>query len=160
MDITVGRGGLVAGREIANVLGEWGLDCDISELERTFLAVATDLRTGREVWLREGALLPAVRASVSLPGLFAPQLIGDRWLMDGGLTNPVPISAARALGADVVIAVNPNSKPPGRVWVPERGEDIWGWHRRTDGRDAPRDVPGRGNRPLSRTSPGRTGPRC
>jgi len=45
--------------------------------------------------------------------------------MDGGLTNPVPISAARALGADVVIAVNPNSKPPGRVWVPERGEDIW-----------------------------------
>jgi NTE family protein len=125
VDITVGRGGLVAGREIANVLGEWGLDCDFSELPRPFLAVATDLRTGREVWLREGALLPAVRASVSLPGLFAPQLIGDRWLMDGGLTNPVPISAARALGADVVIAVNPNSKPPGRVWVPDRGEDIW-----------------------------------
>jgi NTE family protein len=110
VDVTVGRGGLVAGREIANVLGQWGLDCDFSELDRTFLAVATDLQSGREVWLQDGALLPAVRASVSLPGLFAPQLIGDRWLLDGGLTNPVPISAARALGADVVIAVNPNSK--------------------------------------------------
>lgn len=125
LDISVGRGGLVAGREIANVLGEWGLDCDFAELPRRFLAVATNLQTGREVWLQEGALLPAVRASVSLPGLFAPQKIDGKWLMDGGLTNPVPISAARALGADVVIAVNPNAKPPGQVWVPERGGDIW-----------------------------------
>ncbi len=125
VDIRVSRGGLVAGKEIANVLGRWGLDCDFAALDKTFVAVATNLQSGREVWLREGPLIPAVRASVSLPGLFSPQLLDGRWLLDGGLTNPVPISVARALGADVVIAVNPNAKPPGRVWVPERGGDIW-----------------------------------
>ncbi len=63
--------------------------------------------------------MPAVRASLSIPGLFAPQHLGGRWLVDGGLTNPVPISVARAKGADVIVAVNPNAKPSGRVWVPE-----------------------------------------
>jgi NTE family protein len=125
VDISVSRGGLVAGKEIANVLGNWGLDRDFAALGKRFVAVATNLQSGREVWLQEGPLIPAVRASVSLPGLFSPQLLDGRWLLDGGLTNPVPISVARALGADVVIAVNPNAKPPGRVWVPERGGDIW-----------------------------------
>ncbi|MDG4649187.1 patatin-like phospholipase family protein [Roseibacterium sp. SDUM158017] len=125
VDLRPSRGGLFAGREISNVLGRWGLDCDIEELDRRFVAVATDLETGREVWLREGPLLPAVRASVSMPGLFTPQLLDGKWLVDGGLTNPVPISVARALGADVIIAVNPNAKPTGRIWVPERGGDIW-----------------------------------
>ncbi|MCU4651764.1 patatin-like phospholipase family protein [Roseibacterium sp. SDUM158016] len=125
MDFTLSRGGLVAGKGIADVLGEWGLDCDIGDLPRRFVAVATDLQSGREVWLQDGPLLPAVRASVSLPGLFSPQLIEGKWLLDGGLTNPVPISVARALGADVIVAVNPNAKPTGRVWVPERGGDLW-----------------------------------
>lgn len=125
VDLRPARGGLFAGREIANVLSRWGLDCEIGDLKRRFVAVATDLETGREVWLREGPLLPAVRASVSMPGIFTPQLIDGKWLVDGGLTNPVPISVVRALGADVIIGVNPNAKPPGRIWVPERGGDVW-----------------------------------
>jgi NTE family protein len=125
VDLRPARGGLFAGREISNVLSRWGLDCAIEELPKRFVAVATDLRSGREVWLREGPLLPAVRASVSMPGVFSPQLIDGKWLLDGGLTNPVPISVARAFGADVIIGVNPNAKPVGRVWVPDRSEDVW-----------------------------------
>ncbi|MDQ6978380.1 MAG: patatin-like phospholipase family protein, partial [Ghiorsea sp.] len=68
----------------------------------------TDLESGREVWLREGSLLEAVRASISLPGLFTPVQREGRWLVDGGLVDPVPVSLCRALGADVVIAVNLN----------------------------------------------------
>ncbi len=126
LDLRFAGGGLVAGQEIASVLGQWGLDCAIDELGVPFACVATNLENGREVWLDEGPLLPAVRASVSMPGLFAPQQIGGRWLVDGGLTNPVPVSVARAKGADVIIAVNPNAKPSGRVWVPEpAGRGLW-----------------------------------
>jgi NTE family protein len=99
-------------------LGNWGLDGDIHDLERPFTAVATNLETGREVWFNAGPVLPAVRASVSIPGLFTPYCIDGRWLVDGGLVNPVPISVARAMGADVVIAVNPLAKPSGRYWTP------------------------------------------
>jgi NTE family protein len=126
LDVRLAGGGLVAGEEIASVLGQWGLDCAIDALDIPFACVATNLETGREVWLDAGALLPAVRASLSIPGLFAPQHLGGRWLVDGGLTNPVPISLARAKGADVIIAVNPNAKPFGRVWVPDpAGGGLW-----------------------------------
>ncbi|MGY4237461.1 putative acylesterase/phospholipase RssA [Bradyrhizobium sp. USDA 4449] len=63
-------------------------------------------RTGHEIWLTHGRLVEAMRASYALPGIFAPVMIGDRWLVDGALVNPVPVSAARALGAEIVIAVN------------------------------------------------------
>jgi len=113
VDIRPTSGGLIAGKEIANVLSQWDLDCEIAALDKPFIAVATDVETGREIWLRDGPLLPAVRASVAIPGLFAPQKIGHRWLIDGGIANPVPVSVCRALGADVIIAVNPNAKPEG-----------------------------------------------
>jgi NTE family protein len=71
-----------------------------------FGAVATDLYTGEEIWLREGSMMTAIRASSGLPGLFAPSWHQDRWLIDGGVVNPVPVSLCRALGADVVIAVD------------------------------------------------------
>lgn len=126
VDLRLSAGGLVAGREIASVLGQWGLDCDIGDLDIPFTAVATNLENGREVWLDSGPLLPAVRASVSIPGLFAAQHLGGHWLVDGGLTNPVPISVARARGADVIVAVNPNAKPSGRVWVPQpAANSLW-----------------------------------
>lgn len=75
-----------------------------------FLAVASDLFRAREVWLRTGDLVDAVRASTAIPGIMAPVWLEGRWLMDGGMTNPVPVSACRALGADIVIAIDPNSK--------------------------------------------------
>lgn len=86
----------------------------IESLPRLFAAVSTDLETGREVWAREGRLLQAVLASMSMPGLFPPVRDQGRWLVDGGLVNPVPVSVCRSLGADVVIAVNLNGDLLGR----------------------------------------------
>lgn len=81
----------------------------IENLSKRFTAVSTDLENGREVWFQEGGLTNAVRASMALPGLFPAVRHEHRWLVDGGLVNPVPVSTCRALGADVVIAVNLNS---------------------------------------------------
>ena len=81
----------------------------IEDLSKPFAAVATNLNSGQEVWFREGGLAEAVRASMALPGLFPAVRDSHRWLVDGGLVNPVPVSTCRALGADVVIAVNLNS---------------------------------------------------
>lgn len=103
-------GGLIHGSKILNRLGE-GMDGkQIDSLPITFGAVATDLDSGKETWLREGDVLSAVRASIALPGLFSPFKHEGRWLVDGGLVNPVPVSLCRALGADFVIAVDLNSQ--------------------------------------------------
>lgn len=80
----------------------------IGQLPRRFATVATDLENGREIWFTDGTVLDAVWASIALPGLFAPYRHGQQWLVDGGLVNPVPVSLCRALGAEVIIAVNLN----------------------------------------------------
>ena len=81
----------------------------IEDMPKKYAAVSTNLDTGREVWFTEGRLADAVRASMALPGLFPAIRHEQRWLVDGGLVNPVPVSVCRALGADIVIAVNLNS---------------------------------------------------
>jgi NTE family protein len=86
----------------------------IEELSKVYAAVSTDLETGREVWLRKGSLIQAVWASMSMPGLFPAIRHDNRWLVDGGLVNPVPVSVCRALGADIVIAVNLNGDIVGK----------------------------------------------
>ena len=86
----------------------------IESLEKSFGSVATDLHSGREVWFTQGETLTAIWASMSLPGLFPPVHFEDKWLVDGGLVNPVPISMCRSLGADVVIAVDLNSDIVGK----------------------------------------------
>lgn len=106
LDFYPGRGGFIAGARLFERLRSADSDKAIEDLEIAYAAVATDFETGREVWLREGSLLEAVRASISLPGIFVPARVDGRWLVDGGLVNPVPVSVCRALGADVVIAVN------------------------------------------------------
>ena len=75
-----------------------------------FCTIATELVSGHEIWLTRGPLVQAMRASYALPGVFDPVMIGGRWLMDGALVNPIPITAARALGADIVICVNLNGE--------------------------------------------------
>lgn len=107
-------GGLIEGDSLMHSLAKLMREKDIEDLSMPFAAVATDLEAGREVWLRKGKLLDAVRASIAVPGLMAPVRQDGRWLVDGGLTDPVPISLCRALGADVVIAVNLNSDLIGR----------------------------------------------
>ncbi len=114
LDIRLTGGGLIQGEYLMRFFRGRSYDSPIEDLPKAFSAVATDLATGREVWLGRGPLLDAVRASFALPGLFAPVRRDGRWLVDGGLVNPVPISVCRALGAEVVIAVNLNGDLIGR----------------------------------------------
>ncbi len=100
--------GLINGQKLCDRLEEHLTDCRIEHLDRRFTAVATEIGTGHEVWLSRGRLVEAMRASYALPGIFRPVKIDGRWLFDGALVNPIPISVCRALGARYVIAVNLN----------------------------------------------------
>jgi NTE family protein len=113
MDVSLSSG-LLKGERLMDFFRRNFLDRPLEELAMPFAAVATSLRTGSEVWLRQGSTLDAVRASIALPGLFAPVLHEGSVLVDGGLVNPVPVSLARAMGADVVIAVDLGSDILGR----------------------------------------------
>jgi len=108
LDVSM-NGGLIKGTKLIDFFRSEFKDRGIKELERKYGAVATELESGREVWLMEGSVFDSVRASISLPGLFRPFEQDGRLLLDGGLVNPVPVSLARALGADVVIAVDLNT---------------------------------------------------
>lgn len=101
-------GGLIEGKRLLEFFRAEFHDKDIAALGKPYAAVATELLSGREVWLREGSVLDAARASMALPGLFSPKWHGGRLLVDGGLVNPVPVSLCRAMGADLVIAVDLN----------------------------------------------------
>lgn len=108
LDLRISGGGALGGRRLMDLYREHLGDVQIEDLPRQYAAVATDLHTGAEVWLQEGPLLTAIRASISIPGIFTPIRVHGRWLVDGGLVNPVPVSLCRALGADLVIAVDLN----------------------------------------------------
>jgi NTE family protein len=99
-------GGVMTGNRLMDAIAACIGDPLIEQLELRFAAVATDLHTGEEVWIRAGRVMAAIRASSGLPGLFTPTWYLDRWLVDGGVVNPLPVSVCRALGADVVIAVD------------------------------------------------------
>lgn len=114
MDVRLMGGGLIDGKQVVALLRRLGIDAPIESYDKRYAAVATDLATGREVWLQTGPIHEAVRASIALPGIVSPTLIGDKWLVDGGLSNPVPVSVCRALGAEVIIAVNLNGDLVGR----------------------------------------------
>lgn len=108
------NGGLIQGEKLFSFLRSHLSNKDVDELPIAFGAVATELISGREVWLREGPVIDAVRASTALPGLFKPSQLDGRLMVDGGLVNPVPVSLCRAMGADIVIAVDLNSDLMGR----------------------------------------------
>jgi len=95
-------------------------DESIEDVTAKFASVSTDLETGREIWFTSGLLIDAIWASISLPGLFPPLQHQGRWLVDGGLVNPVPVSVCRALGADIVISVNLNGDIVGKHFIQER----------------------------------------
>src|SRR6478736_60589 len=114
LDIRLNGSGLLGGEKLATRLEEAIGHILIEDLPLKFASVATEVRTGHEIWLTRGRLVNAMRASYALPGIFAPILVGDRWLVDGALVNPVPVSTARALGAEVVIAANLSNDVFGR----------------------------------------------
>ncbi len=117
LDFNFTGSGLIGGARLAGSLGEHVSDVRIEDLPLKLAAIATEIGTGHEIWLTHGRLSDALRASYALPGIFPPSRIGGRWLMDGALVNPVPVSAARACGARLVIAVNLNSDNFGRGTV-------------------------------------------
>lgn len=128
------RGGLLKGDKLMAFFEKEFVDRDFTALPHAFGCVATDLHSGHEVWLREGSVSEAVRASIAMPGLMAPVWQDGRLLADGGLVNPVPVSLARAMGADLVIAVELNSDVVGWAWrnrtpPAETAETSNGWHR-------------------------------
>jgi NTE family protein len=109
LDIRLNGSGLIGGDKLAAQLEAAIGHTLIEELPLKFATVATEVRTGHEIWLTHGRIVDAMRASYALPGIFSPVLVGDRWLVDGALVNPVPVSAARAFGAEIVIAANLSS---------------------------------------------------
>ena len=139
-DVSLVAGGLIKGEKLLGYTSRLFLDETFADLDKPFACVATDLASGREVWLREGRILDAVRASVALPGLLVPQLLDGRYLVDGGLVNPVPVSLCRALGADIVIAVDLSMDTIG---LRQRRGDASAW-RQTMGRWLGREGDGDG----------------
>jgi len=131
MDVGL-SGGVIKGERLMAFFRRNFVDRPVEDLPLPFAAVATALNTGAEVWLREGSTIAAVRASIALPAIFTPVLHEGRMLVDGGLVNPVPVSLARAMGADIVIAVDLSSDILGRrlraepeAGAPEAGVSEW-----------------------------------
>ncbi|HEY4142779.1 MAG TPA: patatin-like phospholipase family protein [Pseudolabrys sp.] len=124
LDLNLSGSGIIRGTHLADALEQGLENRRIEDLKIRFAAIATEFNTGHEIWLTRGRLADALRASYALPGIFPPVKIGGRWLVDGALVNPVPVSAARALDTRLVIAVNLNSDLFGRgTIIPSHGSD-------------------------------------
>lgn len=117
MDLTF-NGGMLKGQRLMDFFRQHFIDSSIEDLDVPFGAVSTNLHTGAEVWLRRGSTLDVVRTSIALPGLFSPVWHEGQLLVDGCLVNPVPVSLARAMGADIVIAVDLSADVLGRHLTP------------------------------------------
>ena len=116
LDINSSLNGFVDTERLHEFLNKYVVSDEsaIEDFSKKYAAIATDLKSGREIWLSEGSATEAVWASISLPGLFPAIKSNNKWLVDGGLVNPVPVSVCRALGADIVIAVNLNGDIVGK----------------------------------------------
>ncbi|WP_455271871.1 patatin-like phospholipase family protein [Rhizobium herbae] len=117
LDFAIGGGGLFGGLRLTKRMQEHLQDMSIESLDRTFVAVATEVNSGHEVWIGQGSLITAIRASYALPGIFEPVKCNNRTLMDGALVNPVPVSVCRAHEQQLVVAVNLNYDLYGRSAV-------------------------------------------
>jgi len=106
IDLALPKSGFIEGTKIKNLLKSFMGDISFSQLKIPLSCVATDIRSGEEVVINEGSVLEAVRASISIPVIFTAVRWRDRYLVDGGLVNPVPVSTVRDMGADLLIAVN------------------------------------------------------
>ena len=126
MDMSFGGGGLLSGARLKAQLEAALGQSQIEALPKKFAAVAAEIGAGHEIWLTRGLLVDAIRASYALPGIFEPVKFRGRWLFDGALVNPLPISVCRALGAQVVLAVNLLSDSTGRGGVMMDPPEPWG----------------------------------
>lgn len=121
LDFNFAGSGLITGKRLCEELDDHLQPILIENLDRKFTAVATEYGTGHEIWLNRGKLVNAMHASYALPGIFRPVPIKGRWLMDGALVNPIPVSVCRAMGAQIVIAVNLNWDTIGKgIVIPDQ----------------------------------------
>lgn len=119
-DLMISGSGLMGGQRLRAMMEKFIGGKTIESLPAEFVAVAAELATGHETWLRAGPLVDAIEAAYALPGVFPPRAIDGRWLIDGALVNPLPVSACRALGARVVIAVGLHADAYSRAKAPLR----------------------------------------
>lgn len=117
MDVSLSGSGLISGTRLGKLLTRHLEEIQIEDLNIPFACMATELDNGNEIWLTKGHLATALQASYALPGVFKPVKVDNRWLVDGALVNPVPITACRAMGADYVIGVSLSSSSVGRGTV-------------------------------------------
>lgn len=122
LDFRVRAAGLIAGKKLEGLLEEHFRGYDVEDLAAPFCAIAAEMTTGHEVWLRKGPLIDVMRASFALPGVFPPMKIDGRFLVDGALVNPVPVSPCQALGARITVAVDLNTDLIGKAAKP--GQDF------------------------------------
>jgi len=122
-DVRLSLSGLVQGKRVTSALKAFLGDLDFSDLKIPFACVATDIVNGQQIVMRSGPVITAVRASISVPGLFTPVKVRGRYLVDGGLVNMVPVSACRDMGAEYVVGVNVIPDPAGRIHEPEDEAD-------------------------------------
>ncbi len=121
-DVTLSLSGFVRGKRVTDLLKSVLGDLTFSDLEIPFACLATDIVTGEEIVLRTGPVVRAVRASISVPGIFTPVKVGKRYLVDGGLVNVVPVNTCRDMGADYVVGVNVIPDPAGMLHRSADGE--------------------------------------
>ncbi len=130
LDMRLRSGGLIGGQRLLDEMRKQIGDVKIEDFPIPYAAMTTDLVTGHEIWMQRGSLIEAMRASFSLPGIFPPMFVDGRWLADGALVCPLPVAACRALGADMVIAINLNadmlgkSRRPGSTIPTAAGFDL------------------------------------
>jgi NTE family protein len=119
LDLSFGSTGLFKGERVIGALKELVGDHNIEELPVPFTAVATDIQSGREVWLSRGSLFDAIRASIAIPMIFTPHTMNGRQLVDGGLVNPVPVAPTLHVHTDLTVAVNASAEPSGELPSPD-----------------------------------------
>jgi len=138
LDMRLRSGGLIGGERLMKEMRNYIGTAQIEDFNIPYAAMTTDLVTGHEIWLQKGDLAEAMRASFSLPGIFPPVKREGRWLADGALVCPLPVAACRALGADMVIAINLNadiigkSRRPGSAVPTAAGFDLINMLEETD----------------------------
>lgn len=144
LDFRVRSAGLIGGKRLKETLLPHFEGLSFEDLPHPFICIATDLASGHEVWLRKGDLMSSMIASFSLPGVFPPVMKDERFLVDGALVNPCPISPCQALGARMTIAIDLNadligkSTKPGSAFSTVAGFDVFN----------PKDVPLEAQKPL------------
>ncbi len=114
VDLALNGSGLMMGQRLRRVLTTHISEVNVEDLPAAFVAVTAEMATGHEVWIQRGPLVDAIEAAYALPGVFPPRAVNGRWVVDGALVNPLPVSVCRALGARMVVAVGLHADAFGR----------------------------------------------